>query len=65
MYIYMPTFNSTEIVKISEGFNNLVKQVIVQPLSILLIAENEIGFYKLTSNSFANSTSYCKASENN
>lgn len=48
---------------IAKFLSNEVTSIVIQPLSILMISGSEIGFFKLTSTQFANSTSSCIAPE--
>lgn len=48
---------------ISKFMSEEVTSVVVQPLSILLVSASKIGFFKLTTTTFANSTSSCIAPE--
>lgn len=48
---------------VPEKFGEKVNQIKAQKQSVLLVMDSQIGFYKLTTNSFANSTSTCQAEE--
>lgn len=46
-----------------EWFDEKVNSIVIQPLSILLVQDSKIGFFKLTTNTFANATSLCRAEQ--